>query len=73
MPVFLDYDQKQLDDAYDQIVYAPNRDQIQARCARNSELVRERLGAPLRSAYGSKEIEKLDIYKTDRPNAPINV
>jgi arylformamidase len=72
-PVFLHYDQKQLDDAYDQLVYAPNRDQIQARCARNSELVRERLGVPLRRAYGEKEIEQLDIYRCERPNAPINL
>jgi arylformamidase len=71
--VFLDYDQKQLDDAYDQIVYAPNRDQIQARCARNSELVRERLGNPLRESYGEKDIEKLDVYRCAQPDAPINV
>jgi hypothetical protein len=25
VPVFLDYNQQQLDDAYDQAVYAPNR------------------------------------------------
>src|SRR5687768_17198981 len=73
MAVFLHYDQQQLDDAYDQNVYAKNREQIQARCARNSELVRQRLGAPQRSAYGDKEIEKLDIYRCTRPNAPINV
>jgi arylformamidase len=77
VPVFLHYDQKQLDDAYDQLVYAPNRDQIQARCAKNSELVRERLGAPLRRAYGEKEIEQLDIYRTPRhlgaQGTPVNV
>ncbi|HEX7205576.1 MAG TPA: hypothetical protein VF237_10480, partial [Xanthobacteraceae bacterium] len=42
--VWLDMDQQELDDAYDQIVYAPNRDHILKRCARNSEIVRERLG-----------------------------
>lgn len=31
--VFLDYGQKALDDAYDQAVYAPNRDQVLARLA----------------------------------------
>lgn len=73
MAVFLHYDQQQLDDAYDQNVYAKNRVQIQARCARNSEIARELLGAPQRSAYGDKEIEKLDIYRCGRPNAPVNV
>ena len=38
--VFLDYDQKGLDDAYDQAVYAPNREQVLARLAHTSELVR---------------------------------
>ena len=31
--VFLDYDQKALDDAYDQAVYAPNRNQVNSRLA----------------------------------------
>jgi len=44
--VFLHYDQKALDDAYDQAVYAPNRDQVLARFAYASELVRKRIGAP---------------------------
>src|SRR5829696_3492367 len=69
--VWLDMDQKELDDAYDQQVYAPNREQIQQRNARNSELTRARLGEPLRLAYGSKPIEGLDIYKTKKPDAPI--
>jgi arylformamidase len=72
-PVWLDMDQQELDDAYTQSVYAPNQAQISARNVTNSELVRQRLGAPLRLAYGPAEIEKLDIYKTDRPNAPIFV
>jgi arylformamidase len=73
MAVFLHYDQKQLDDAYDQNVYAKNREQIQARCARNSELVRGLIGEPQRAAYGEQPIEKLDIYRCKRPNAPVNV
>jgi arylformamidase len=68
--VFLDYTQQQLDDAYDQIVYAPNRDQIAARGKRNSELARERLGEPLRLAYGPTAIEQLDVYQAKRMRAP---
>jgi len=71
--VFLDYDQQALDDAYDQAVYARNRDQVLARLAATSALARERLGEPLRIAYGPAAIEQLDIYKTARPNAPVNV
>ncbi len=71
--VFLDYDQKALDDAYDQAVYAPNRDQILARFAQASELVRKRLGAPQRLSYGSKPNEKMDVYTAKKANAPVNV
>ena len=71
--VFRDMDQQALDDAYDQEVYAPNRDQIVERRIANSERTREILGPPQRLAYGSSDIEKLDIFRTARPNAPINI
>ena len=71
--VFLDYDQKALDDAYDQSVYAANREQLLARFASASEIARRRLGAPQRLAYGSKPNEKMDVYTTKKPNAPVNV
>jgi arylformamidase len=71
--VWLDLDQKELDDAYDQAVYAPNRDVVLKRCSRNSELVRERLGAPKRFAYGATPIEGLDLFATKAANAPVHV
>jgi arylformamidase len=71
--VWLDMDQKALDDAYDQRVYAPNADLIVKRYANNSEAVRARLGPPKRYAYGPSAIEGLDVYATSRPNAPVNV
>ena len=71
--VWLDMDQQELDDAYDQIVYAPNLDHILKRCARNSEIVRERLGAPKRFAYGAGPMEALDVFTTKAANAPVNV
>lgn len=71
--VFLDYDQKALDDAYDQSVYAPNREQLLARLARASALARERVGAPRRFSYGPTASEALDVYPTAAPNAPIQV
>src|SRR5262249_19287945 len=71
--VWLDMDQKELDDAYDQRVYAPNIQQVIARCERIGELVRERLGNPKRLAYGPTPIEALDLYTTKAANAPVSV
>jgi len=71
--VFLDYAQEELDRAYDQAVYAPNRDQLLARLAHTSELARRRLGAPERHAYGEAAIEGLDLYRAKAARAPIAV
>ncbi|MGH7827835.1 MAG: hypothetical protein ACREQ7_22000, partial [Candidatus Binatia bacterium] len=71
--VWLDMDQKQLDDAYDQSVWAPNREHVGKRRRLASERMVERVGEPERLAYGPTEIEKLDIYKTKQSNAPIHV
>ena len=71
--VWLDMDQQELDDAYDQIVYAPNRDQVGKRRIANSEKTRAVLGAPQRAAYGPSEIEKLDIYRARSADAPVNI
>ena len=50
--VWLDMDQKELDDAYDQSVYAPNRAGAPAATCQQ-RAVRARLGEPQRLAYGS--------------------
>ena len=71
--VWLDLDQRELDDAYDQSKYAANLAQIVKRYATNSEQVRARLGAPKRLAYGPTPIEGLDLYPTQKPNAPVHV
>jgi arylformamidase len=71
--VWLDMDQKEIDDAYDQACWAPNREHIAQRRRLASERTIDRLGPPQRVAYGPTEIEKLDIYKTNRPNAPIAI
>jgi arylformamidase len=73
MAVYLGYDQAALDSAYDQMVYAPNRDQLFRRYEALSDAVRARLGAPLRFAYGPTEAEHLDVFRTAQPNAPILV
>lgn len=72
-PVWLDLDQKALDDAYDQAKYAPNIRQIVTRYRTNSDLTRARLGAPKRLSYGATPVEGLDLYATAKPNAPIQL
>ena len=64
--VFLDYDQKALDDQYEQRVWVPHADDIIARCARASDDVRLRMGEPRTERYGSTPIETLDIYGQGR-------
>jgi arylformamidase len=71
--VFLVYDQAALDAAYDQSRYAPNLQQVIKRYATNSETTRSRLGAPRRVAYGAQPIEQLDIYRSERANAPVHL
>ncbi len=71
--VWLDMDQKELDDAYDQVCWAPNREHLQKRRRLASERAIARIGQPKRVAYGPTEIEKLDIYQSNRPNTSINV
>ena len=71
--VWLDMDQQELDDAYDQSKYAANLAQIVKRYATNSEQVRARLGAPKRLAYGATPVEGLDLYPSRKQNAPVHV
>jgi arylformamidase len=69
--VFLDYDQIELDAAYDQAVYQPNILQLNKRWASNSARTRARIGEPLRRVCGESAIEQLDIFRTSRDHAPI--
>src|SRR4051812_44094573 len=68
--VWRDMDQHELDEAYDQSVYAFNAKNISARRAANNKKVTAIIGPPQRLAYGPAEIEKVDLWKTKRPNAP---
>jgi arylformamidase len=60
--VFRDYDQKALDDQYEQRIWVPHADEIIKRYARKSDEVRSRLGEPRVEKYGSTAVETLDIY-----------
>jgi arylformamidase len=65
--VWLDMDQQELDDAYDQAAYAPNRDQLGKRRLASSAAALLRIGKPERYAYGPTPIEGLDVYRTLSP------
>jgi arylformamidase len=71
--VWLNMDQKELDDAYDQSKYAPNLQQVIKRYASNSNAMRARIGEPKRFSYGPTKLEQLEVYSTRRPNAPIHI
>ncbi len=71
--VWMKLDQHELDEAYDQSVYAFNQRFVQERRNERNELMAKVLGKPDRVAYGPGEKEKLDIYKTRRPNAPVMI
>jgi arylformamidase len=80
--VWLDMDQQQLDDAYDQNAYAKNRERVVARRIAASARARAVLGPPQRLAYGPSEYEGLDIFRATaspagdggkRGGAPVNL
>ena len=50
--IFLDYDQKALDDQYEQRVWVPHADEIIKRYAAASDRVRQKLGEPRVERYG---------------------
>lgn len=71
--VFLDYDAAELDAAYDQAVWAANRQQVLTRYAALSATVRSHLGEPVRYSYGPSKVETLDLYPARNTPAPIHV
>jgi arylformamidase len=71
-PVWLDLDQRELDDAYDQIKYAANRDQVVGRWRSNSDITRANIPSR-RLKYGTPDIEGADLYPTKAPKAPVNI
>jgi arylformamidase len=71
--VWLDMDQQELNESYDQSVYAFNQQHIADRRNERNEIALNVLGKPDRVAYGTAEIEKVDIYKTRRANAPVMI
>lgn len=82
--VFLDYDKEEIDAAYNQEPWAPNllaifyrghplETELSKRGRQERAAALARLGPPRRLSYGPTEIEKLDLYMTRQPNAPMNI
>jgi arylformamidase len=69
--VWLDYDQQDMDEMYDQSVFAFNQRHLLARSDANNAISAAIIGKAERFAYGSDPIEGVDIWKTRKPNAPV--
>lgn len=68
--VWLDMDQQELNEAYDQGAYAFNVPNISERIREANILALVKIGAPMAVSYGPAEVEKLRIYKTAKQGAP---
>jgi arylformamidase len=69
--VWMNMDQQDVDDAYNQAVYAFNARSIAARMKANNAIAMDAIGKPERHAYGPTPIEGIDLWKAKRPDAPI--
>jgi arylformamidase len=70
-PVFLDYSQEQLDQAYDQAKWAPEMAQLEAADGTRSARVREEM-PPITRRYGPGEADLIDIFTpANARNVPI--
>lgn len=64
--LFREYDQKALDDQYEQRVWAKNAEEVIARYGARSDEVRRRIGEPRIERYGPTAPETLDVYGSGR-------
>ncbi len=71
--VWGDYDQVELDAAYDQEAYQPITESTNSRLSWLSSEVRFRRGFPERLVYGDGVDEQLDLYRADATGAPVFV
>ena len=71
--VYLDYDQGALDRAFDQRAWAANAAEVLGRHALAGKIVRGGLKVQADQPYGRGTDERLDVYATHVPCAPIHV
>jgi arylformamidase len=70
-PVWLDLDQEELDAYYDNDGFVTNHDAINERREANNEIALARIGRPEIFSYGPSDIEKIEIYRSQAPSAPV--
>jgi arylformamidase len=71
--IFLNYDPAELDRQYDQRAWAANAVAVIDRYGTASDAARRRLGEPSVFAYGATPQETIDLYPTDRDQAPLQI
>jgi arylformamidase len=71
--IFLNYDPAELDRQYDQRAWAANAVAVIDRYGAASDAARRRLGEPSVFAYGATPQETIDLYPTDRDQAPLQI
>lgn len=71
--VWRDYDQEELDAAYNQKFYQPHTEAVNSRLSSLSFDLRLRRGYPERVAYGGGPDEAMDIYKAPQAGGPVFV
>jgi len=71
--VYLEYTEAGLDSTYAQSNWAPNRKYVISQLRSLIEFSQSRIGDPERIQYGSTEDEQLDLYTTNRKDAPIHI
>jgi arylformamidase len=71
--VFMNYSQTDLDREYDQAPWAPNQDKVGARTGAKLKQALQKLGAPAIHAYGPGKNESLQLMRSKRSNAPIQI
>lgn len=69
--VFLDYTQSQLDELYDQTVWAKNYKQIIDRYQYRSDLTEKTLSKPSVVKYRNSDIESFNFYRSPTKNSPL--
>jgi len=69
--VWLDMDQEELDASYDNDGFVTNHAAVNKRRTANNEIALQYIDAPEIVSYGPSEIEKIEIYRTKQPNAPV--
>ncbi|OYU86848.1 MAG: esterase [Bradyrhizobiaceae bacterium PARB1] len=74
-PVYRNLDQSTLDAEYNIRARIPDHPQLSLQWAAESKRVRDALGnrARIDIAYGAAPLQKLDLFLTDKPNAPLLV